>query len=99
MHHLPQEAAPGGEPSAKTALLEGMVDARDRRMDLGTAEARKDRHDLVAEAKPQGGVDVMVPLFPESQLSMVGVVDNGDEATKPVPTFGMKEAQPQPVGR
>ena len=68
--------------------LPGMVDARDRRMNLNTAEARKDREDLAALAKAQGGVDAMAGMFPNAKL-MNGVRDNGDAGTKPVPTFGL----------
>jgi hypothetical protein len=29
----------------------------------------------------------------------VGVTDNGDAPTRPVPIFGLKDAQPKPTGR
>ena len=79
--------------------MPGMVEARDARMNLNTADARKDRQDLAALAKPQGGVDAMAGLFPNAMPLLNGIRDNGDAATTPVPTFGMKEAQPRPTGR
>lgn len=45
----------------------GMVQARDQRMDIDTAEKRKDRADLAAKAKPQQGVDDL-----RAQLSGTG---------------------------
>jgi hypothetical protein len=35
----------------------GLVEARDKRMNVNTAEKRKERAELAAEAKPQRGVD------------------------------------------
>jgi hypothetical protein len=75
-----------------------MIAARDRRMNLDTAEARERRQDLVPLANPQGGVGAMAALFPDA-TPVPGVADNGDPATRPVPTFGMSDAQPQPTGR
>ncbi len=76
-----------------------MIDARDRRMNLDSAAARRERQDLTGRARPQGGVDAMASSFPNAKAAMAGVRDNGDAATRPVPTFGMTEAQPQPTGR
>jgi hypothetical protein len=78
--------------------LPGMVTARDERFDFDTADERQDRQDLVALAKPQGGVDAMAAHFPEAE-PVKGVTDNGDAATRPVPTFEMKEAKPKPPGQ
>jgi hypothetical protein len=77
----------------------GLVAERDKRMGLDTAKARADRADLAAIARPQGGVDAMAGMFPHAQTSMTGVSDNGDRATRAVPTFGMKEATPKPTGK
>ena len=63
-----------------------------------TADEKKDRQDLVSLAKPQGGVDAMAGLFPDA-TPVPGVTDNGDAATRPVPTFGMRDAQGKPAGR
>jgi hypothetical protein len=68
----------------------GMVAARDQRMGLNTADARKDRADLSSLAQPQGGVDAMNGAFPHAQPAMAGIADNGDASTRPVPMFGWK---------
>jgi hypothetical protein len=73
-----------------------MVDDRDRRLDVNSADEREDRKDLVALAKPQGGVDAMAAHFPTAR-PIPGVQDNGDASTRPVPTTGMH--YPQPAGR
>ena len=75
-----------------------MIEARDRRMKLDSTRARQERQDLVPLAKPQGGVDAMAGLFPNAK-PIPGVTDNGDAASRPVPTFGMKEAEPKPRAR
>lgn len=75
-----------------------MVQARDRRMKLDTNEARQQRQDLVPLARPQGGVDAMAAFFPDAK-PVKGVSDNGDAATRPVPTFGLKGVEPKPSGR
>ena len=75
-----------------------MIQARDQRMDLDTTEAREDRQDLVQLARPQGGVDAMARSFPNAK-AVPGVVDNGDAAARPVPTFGITEPGPKPSGR
>ena len=69
--------------------MPGMVAERDRRMSFDTAAEKKDREDLVSLAKPQGGVDAMAALFPNAK-PVPGVTNNGDAATRPVPTFGVK---------
>ena len=75
-----------------------MTQARDRRMDLDSTRARQERQGLVPLARPQGGVDAMAGAFPAAK-AVPGVTDNGDAATRPVPTFGLKEAIPKPSGR
>lgn len=79
--------------------MPGMVEDRDKRMGLNTAQARKDRKDLVGMTKPQGGVDAMTGMFPSAKPAVPGVTDNGDQATHAVPTFGMKSGQFKPTGR
>jgi hypothetical protein len=76
----------------------GMVADRDKRMRLDTEAARKDRADLVTLAKPQGGVDAVAGMFPNAR-PVAGVTDNGDMSTRPVPTVGIKNNQPQPTAR
>lgn len=78
--------------------MPGMVAERDKRMSFDTADEKKDREDLVSLAKPQGGVDAMAGLFPNAK-PVPGVTDNGDAATRPVPTFSMKNGQGKPTGR
>ena len=75
-----------------------MVAARDRRMNLDSTEARRQRQDFVPLARPQGGVDAMAGAFPNAK-AIPGVTDNGDAATRPVPTFGMKDVLPTATGR
>jgi hypothetical protein len=69
----------------------GMLAARDQRMGFNTADERKDRQDLTALAKPQGGVDGMASSFPNAK-PVPGVVDNGDASTRPVPILTMTNA-------
>lgn len=71
----------------------GLVEARDKRMGLDTADARADRQDLVQHARPQGGVDALAGAFPGATLPD-GVRDNGDTATHAVPVVEMR---PPPV--
>jgi hypothetical protein len=77
---------------------DAMVSARDKQLDLNTADERQKRRSLVSRARPQGGVDAMAEHFPGAQ-PIPGVVDNGDAAARPVPTLGLKTAEPKPSGR
>jgi hypothetical protein len=77
----------------------GMVEARDQRLSLDTTEARKNRQDLTALAQPQGGVDALAGKFPAAKPAIPGVVDNGDAATRPVPTVSMSDAMPKAASR
>ncbi len=72
-----------------------MVRERDARMGLDSTEKREQRQDLVPLARPQGGVLAMADRFPMAKPPMAGVQDNGDAATKPVPTFAMQGAPSQ----
>jgi hypothetical protein len=74
----------------------GLVEARDRRMNLSTADARQRRTDLTARAQPQGGVSALASAFPEA-TPIAGVRDNGDASTRAVPTVGFE--RPQATGR
>ena len=69
----------------------GMVSARDQRFNLNTADARQDRQEMVALARPQGGVDALASHFPDA-MPLKGVTDNGDAGTRPVPTLAIKQA-------
>jgi hypothetical protein len=78
--------------------MPGMVADRDKRFDVNTADERQDRQDLVALAKPQGGVDAMAAAFPNAK-PVKGVADNGDAVTRRIPSFGMKEADRKRPGQ
>ncbi len=83
--HLAWSFSRDGEAKA------GMVEARDSRMDLDTAEARRDRADWVSLAKPQGGVDALAKSFPAATGYPEGVRDSGDTAARGVPVVTMKQ--------
>ena len=70
-----------------------MIQSRDRRMKLDSSKARRERQDLVPLTHPQGGVDALAGFFPGAR-PVEGVTDNGDGATRPVPTMGFKDARP-----
>jgi hypothetical protein len=98
MHNQKADPLPFGPPHLQWSFnkdgetMPGMVAERDKRFDFNTTDERQDRQDLVALARPQGGVDAMAAYFPEA-TSVKGVTDNGDAATRPLPTFGMKGAR------
>jgi len=46
--------------------MPGLVESRDERMDISTAERRRDRQDLVELARPQEGVDALRDEFPDA---------------------------------
>ena len=60
----------------------GLVEQRDRKMDVDTAEKRRQRADLRSLAKPQSGVDDLKPAFPQAK-SIPGVVDRKANAAQP----------------
>ena len=104
VHGHQADALPFGPPQLQWSFNHDgeaspeMVQARDSRMDLDSTEARQKRQGLVDLARPQGGVDAMAALFPDA-TPISGVRDNGDAASRPVPTFAMKDAQPPPSRR
>jgi hypothetical protein len=55
----------------------GLVEERDRRMGIDTAERRRARQDLVPLARPQGGVDALRGRFGRPTQPIPGVVDEG----------------------
>jgi hypothetical protein len=105
MHGRPADALPQGPPRLQWSFnhdgedMPGLVAERDKRMGLDTAKARQDRADLASLAKPQGGVDAMAGMFPNAKGAPGGVSDNGDPASRAVPTFGMKSMDTKPTGR
>jgi len=78
-------------------IMPGLVTARDRRLGLSTADARADRQEFTTIARPQGGVDAMAGQFPSGGRLIPGVRDNGDQGTRPVPTFGLTAPASAPV--
>jgi hypothetical protein len=104
VHGQQADALPFGPPHLQWSFNRDgeanpeMVQARDSRMKLDSMEAREQRQDLVQLARPQGGVDAMIALFPNA-TPIAGVRDNGDAAARPVPTFGLKDSLPKPSGR
>lgn len=48
----------------------GLVEERDRRMGIDSAEKRRDRADLAALARPQGGADALQGKFPTAGRSL-----------------------------
>jgi hypothetical protein len=104
MHGKQGDPLPFGPPHLQWSFnkdgedLPGMVADRDKRMDFSTADERGDRADLASLARPQGGVDAMAEAFPNAK-PVHGVTDNGDAATRPVPTFTMSNGQAKPMKR
>jgi hypothetical protein len=76
-------------------LKPGMVAERDRRLGLNTAEERKARASLVRLARPQGGVAALADRIPGA-TPIAGVTDNGDAATRPVPTITLQMPAAKP---
>jgi hypothetical protein len=68
----------------------GLIEARDARMELTTAEARERRAAWAPMARPQGGVDALAGGFPNATGAPAGVSDNGDAATRPTPTLAIR---------
>lgn len=61
----------------------GLVENRDKRMDINSEEVRRKRNDLVPMANPQSGVDALKDMFPRPTKSIPGVVDqNSKESTQ-----------------
>ena len=96
MYGSQSDALPLGPPSLQWSFnrdgeeMPGIVEARDKRMNLDTAKVRQDRSDLATLAQPQGGVDAMNGQFPNAKPAIAGVSDNGDASTRAVPLFTMK---------
>jgi hypothetical protein len=68
----------------------GMVEARDSRMKLDTAAARRQRQDWAAFARAQAGVDAIASKFPNRKAAPRGVVDSGDTRAHGIPVVSMK---------
>jgi len=68
----------------------GLVEARDRRMDLDSADARGRRAGWAEQAQPQAGVNAIAGSFPAATGAPAGVADNGDARAEGVPVLSMK---------
>ena len=53
----------------------GLVERRDKEMEIKTSELRKGRQDLVALAKPQAGVEALKEQFSGPTQALAGVRD------------------------
>jgi hypothetical protein len=93
-NHQP-DALPYGPPRLQWSfnrdgeVMPAMIADRDKRLNVQTEEERKRRQEFIAMAKPQGGVDALAGMFSGAK-PVAGVIDNGDAATRPVPTFELK---------
>lgn len=101
MHNQKADPLPFGPPHLQWSFNRDgeanpqLSETRDRRMNLDSMKARQEREDLVPLARPQGGVDAMLDAFPNA-TPVKGVTDNGDAATRPVPTFSIKDPRQKP---
>jgi uncharacterized protein DUF1264 len=59
----------------------GLVQSRDQRMGIDTAERRAQRRDLRSLARPQAGVDALRKSFPDA-IAIPGVEDSGANAAE-----------------
>ncbi len=78
---LPADKLPLGDPMLAWSFnrdgehIPGLVEERDKKMDLDGAETRKERADLQKIAKPQSGVDDLRGKFGRPTRDIPGVVD------------------------
>lgn len=61
----------------------GLIESRDKRLDIDTAGVRRGREELREFAKPQSGVDDLKGSFPGTTRDIPGVVDKKSGATAP----------------
>jgi len=77
---------PLGEPSLAWSFNRfgepkpGLVEDRDKRMNIDSADRRRNRQDLLPLAKPQQGVDVLKGQFPRGAQAIPGVEDKSSNA-------------------
>lgn len=77
----PGKSLPLGEPKLAWSFNRfgepepGVVESRDRRMDISTEERRRSRQDLIPLAHPQSGVDDLKGQFEGPTRPIPGVVD------------------------
>jgi len=60
----------------------GLVEARDKKFGVSTAELKKNRQGLAAKAKPQCGVDSLQGRFPGSTTPIEGVTARSENCPK-----------------
>jgi hypothetical protein len=81
---------PLGEPmlawsfNRESEAVPGLVEERDRRMNINSAELRQRRQDLLPVAHRQSGVDALKGKFGRPTRPIPGVVD--ENAARPIPT-------------
>jgi len=59
----------------------GLVERRDKEMEINTSARRQGRQDLVSLAKPQAGVEALQQHFPGPTQAIAGVRDTQAAAT------------------
>jgi hypothetical protein len=75
------DSMPFGEPVLEWSFNRdgeakpGLIEGRDKRMKVDTAEKRRRRSDLAPMAKPQSGVDALKGKFSRPTVPLEGVVD------------------------
>jgi hypothetical protein len=85
-HGRQGDALPLGAPVLEWSFnrdgeaLPGLVEDRDRRLAIDTAEKRRNRAELASLARPQAGVDVLKDRFGRPTTGIPGVVDKGAAA-------------------
>ncbi len=78
---IPADTLPLGEPMLAWSFnrdgeaAQGLVEQRDKRMDVDSARTRNERADLKALAHPQSGVDNLKGAFGRSTADIPGVTD------------------------
>ena len=78
---LPPDKLPLGDPMLAWSFnregedIPGLVEKRDKKMNLNSAETRRERADLQKIAKPQSGVDDLKGKFGRPTQNIPGVVD------------------------
>jgi hypothetical protein len=69
----------------------GLVESRDARLDLDTAEARQDRAGWASLAHPQVGVDAIAHAFPAAEGAPAGVEDRGEPTAAGIPVMSIRK--------
>jgi hypothetical protein len=85
---MPADALPLGPPMLAWSFNRdgearpGLVERRDQRMGIDSADKRRQRAELEALARPQSGVDALLAAFPRAR-PIRGVADQAAPATRP----------------